>query len=422
MQRSSIALGLATVIFLTGCSYFQPQITIIAPLPEPVIVPKTPPVTTGLEVFLTLPHDSTFRYGLMTNQTGVDSKLNSNIVLLNNQVNLTALYSPEHGIYGAEFAGDKVGQEVDPQTGIPAFSTYGKLPQDIVPLLASVDGIIIDIQDIGIRGYTYIYSMAYMMEAAQKAGKKVIVLDRPNPITGNIVEGNVLDPAVASFVGLYPIPYRYGMTIGELAWLFNEEFGIKCELEIIRMTGWERGMWFDGTGLPWVPTSPHVPHPSMILNMIATGVYGELGVLSEGVGTTLPFEYIGGPWIKDPHHYAEVLQQRIGNGVKLRPCFFKPYYGRHRGKICGGVQLYVTDRNAYRPYITGLIAVAVTQELYPEVDLFGNKDRWKMFDQVSGGSWIREGLQDGIDPKTFEVQWNEELSEFMAIRQKYLLY
>lgn len=421
-MKRSIILGLSTFLLFSGCSYFQPQVTVIIPLPEPTIIPKPVPVRTGLEIFLASPHDSTFRYGLMTNQTGVNSKLNSNIVLLDDVLNLTALYSPEHGIYGAEFAGDKVGKEIDPQTGIQAFSTYGKKPADIVPLLASVDGVIIDIQDIGVRGYTYIYSMAYMMEAAQIAEKTVIILDRPNPITGSIVEGNVLDPAVSSFVGLYPIPYRYGMTIGELAWLFNDEFSIGCELEIVRMTGWSRSMWFDETGLPWIPTSPHVPHPSTILNMIATGVYGELGVLSEGVGTTLPFEYIGGPWIKDPHQFAKVLQSRIGNGVTLRPCFFKPYYGRYQGQVCGGVQLYITDRNAYRPYITGFIAMAVIQERYPEIDLFGNEDRWKMFDQVSGGTWIREELQQRVDPLTFEEPWAEELADFMVKRQKYLLY
>jgi len=421
-MRRNIIPEITTFLLLSGCSFFQPQVTFIVPIPEPTILPERAPVVTGLEVFLSTPHDSAYRYGLMTNQTGIDSKLNSNIVLLNDAMTLTALYSPEHGIYGAEFAGDKVGKEIDPQTGIPAFSTYGKKPADIVPLLAGVDGVIIDIQDIGVRGYTYIYSMAYMMEAAKIAGKKIIVLDRPNPINGHIVEGNVLDPAVASFVGLYPIPYRYGMTIGELAWLFNEAFGIRCSLEIVRMTGWTRDMWFDETGLPWIPTSPHVPHPATILNMIATGVYGELGVLSEGVGTMLPFEYIGGPWIKDPHRFAEVLQSRIGGGVKLRPCFFKPYYGRHQGKVCGGVQLYITDRNAFRPYITGLIVVAVTRELYPEIDLFGNEDRWKMFDQVSGGTWIREALQDGVNPLTFEQKWSDELADFMALRQNYLLY
>ncbi|MCF7796946.1 MAG: DUF1343 domain-containing protein [Lentisphaeria bacterium] len=420
MQR--FVLSISAFIILAGCSAFRPEITVITPVPEIVKVSEEIPVRTGLEIFLASAHDSTVRYGLMTNQTGVDAALNSNIVLLDEVVNLVALYSPEHGIYGAEFAGDKVGQEIDPQTGIPAYSTYRKKPADIAPILDGIDVLIIDIQDIGVRGYTYIYSMAYMMEAAQIAGKRVLVFDRPNPITGSTVEGNILDPAVASFVGLYPIPYRYGMTIGELAYLFNEEFGLRCELEIIRMAGWQREMWFDETGLPWIPTSPHVPHAETVLNMIATGVYGELGVLSEGVGTTLPFEYVGGPWIKDPHRFAAILQERIGPGVKLRPCFFKPYYGRHTGQICGGVQLYVTDRNAYRPYLTGFIILATAQELYPEVDLFGNENRWGMFDKVSGGTWIREAIQNGDDPHSLEARWQADLEKFMTLRQKYLLY
>ncbi len=384
---------------------------------------QKPIVKTGLEVFLDNPLTSpSMRYGLMTNQTGVDHNLISNVGLLNKKVNLCVLYSPEHGLYGAEKAGDQVDKERDFVTGIRSQSTYGLTPEQIIPLLDGVDIILFDIQDIGIRSYTYIYSMANLMKAASIADKKVIILDRPNPITGVYVEGNVLDPKLSSFVGMYQIPYRHGMTVGELALLFNNEFDIDCNLEVIPMKGWERDMWFDETGLCWVPTSPHVPHPEMILPMITTGVYGELGILSEGVGTTLPFEYSGGPWIHNPYKFSELLQDRICLGVKIRPTFFKPFYGRYKGLTCGGVQLHITDRDTYQPYITGLIILDVHNELYPDIDLFENKDRHRSFDRVTGATWIREELQRGTNPKLLKKRWEKDLAKYLATRQKYFLY
>jgi uncharacterized protein YbbC (DUF1343 family) len=264
--------------------------------------------------------------------------------------------------------------------------------------------------------------MAYLMQAASITGKKVIILDRPNPINGITMEGNLLDPQFSSFVGLYPIPYRHGMTIGELALLFNTEYGINCDLEVVKMEGWTRDMYFDDTGLPWVPTSPHVPDAATILPMIATGTYGELGMLSEGVGITTPFEVAGGPWIKDPHEFARALSARIKEGVIFRPTFFKPYYGRHKGQICGGVQLHVTDRDQFAPYLTGLLILAVHQELYPDIDLFANENRWSMFAKVTGSDQIRKDIQAGRDPLEMQQEWQTELIKFGEMRQKYLLY
>jgi uncharacterized protein YbbC (DUF1343 family) len=212
------------------------------------------------------------------------------------------------------------------------------------------------------------------------------------------------------------------MTTGELALLFNTEFEINCDLEVVKMEGWTRDMWFDETGLPWVPTSPHVPDASTILPMISTGTYGELHVLSEGVGITIPFEFSGGPWIVNPHEFAAALQDRVGEGVIFRPTFVKPYYGRYKGQVCGGVQLYVSDRDRYKPYLVGLQILAVHQELYPEIDLFAEEGRWGMFTKVMGDKQIKKDIQAGKDPLDMEAAWLGELNEFAQMRQKYLLY
>lgn len=380
-------------------------------------------VRSGLEVFLTRDHSKdTLRYGLLTNQTAVNRDLKHAVDLLPALIDLQLVLSPEHGLYGAENAGDKVENESQPNAALRSVTTYGQKPAEIVRLIEDLDVIIFDIQDIGVRSYTYIYSMAYLMKAAALSAKKVIIFDRPNPINGIQMEGNLLDPAVASFVGLYPIPYRHGMTTGELALLFNTEFQIHCELEVVPMKGWQREMWFDETGLPWVPTSPHVPDAGTILPMISTGTYGELGTLSEGVGTTIPFEFSGGPWIQDAQEFAQALQARAGDGVVYRPAYVKPYYGRHLGQVCGGVQLHVTDRDIYEPYFAGLQLLAVHQELYPSINLFENRDRWSMFSKVVGSNHIQEAIQNQVDMEDLKESWQSELAKFSSLREQYLLY
>ncbi len=418
-QRATILLILGA-LYLTACSHVPTP----APRSVPVLEMTTPVhVKSGLEVFLEttdgLPGQ---RVGLMTNQSAVDHDLHHAASLLAERVDLELLLSPEHGLYGAEDAGAKVGEEVDPATGIHSVSTYRRKPDEIAVFLENIDVVLFDIQDIGVRSYTYIYSMAYLMQAAAKSGTRVIILDRPNPIGGVQVEGNILEPEFASFVGLYPIPYRHGLTVGELAGLFNHEFGIDCRLDVIPMEGWYRELYFEDTDLPWVPTSPHVPHPMTILPMISTGVFGELHVLSEGVGTTIPFEFTGGPWIKDPREFAQAVEVRIGDGLDLRPTFVKPYYGRYAGQVCGGVQLYVTDLTRFKPYLAGLEILASHQELYPEVDLFANPKRLKSFQRVTGNSWILEGLRAGKSGTDLETRWTPALNEFLKKREKYLLY
>jgi len=416
-------LSIPIIAFLSACVKPPAPIT---PVKKPVSL-VTPvagaKVLSGLEVFVAMDHSSdTLRYGLLANQTCVNQDLIHGIELLKDAIDLRLLLSPEHGLFGAENAGDAIGSETDVGSGIISKTTYRQKPEQIAELISDLDVVLFDIQDIGIRSYTYIYSMAYLMQAAEIAGKKVIILDRPNPINGNRLEGNILEPEHSSFVGLYPIPYRHGMTIGELALLFNAEFDINCDLEIIQMEGWTRNMWFEDTGLPWVPTSPHVPDAETILPMISTGTYGELGMLSEGVGTTVPFELAGGPWIKNPHEFAEALSARITEGVIFRPTFFKPYYGRHKGEICGGVQVHVTDRDLYSPYITGVLIMSVHQDLYPEIDLFKNEHRWSMFGKVMGTDDFRKELKAGKDPLEMQAGWQADLREFDTLRQEYLLY
>ena len=422
-RRQIVVMGILLVLLLQSCVSVAPPIA--EEIPPAPIAPDLPldMVKSGLEVFIERGNwDPNLKYGLMANQTCVDRQLVHGVQLLPEYINLVLILSPEHGLFGAENAGDFIGEEVELSSGIKAVTTYRKKQAEINEMISELDVILFDIQDIGVRSYTYIYSMSYAMKAAAAMGKKVIILDRPNPINGVQMEGNILRPENASGVGRYPIPYRHGMTTGELALLFNTEFEIGCDLEVVKMEGWTRDMWFDETGLPWVPTSPHVPDAATILPMISTGTYGELHVLSEGVGITIPFEFSGGPWIVNPHEFAAALQDRVGEGVIFRPTFVKPYYGRYKGQVCGGVQLYVSDRERYKPYLVGLQILAVHQELYPEIDLFAEEGRWGMFTKVMGDKQIKKDIQAGKDPLDMEAAWLGELNEFAQMRQKYLLY
>jgi len=361
--------------------------------------------------------------GLLTNPSGVNSKLEatSDILVNHDQIALKVLFGPEHGIRGAIYAGEKIATSTDEKTGLPIYSLYGETRKPSPEMLRDLDVIIIDIQDIGLRAYTYIYTMAMVMEAAADNGKHVIVLDRPNPIGGEHIEGNLVEDGFSSFVGLYPIPYQHGMTIGELALLFNSEFDIHCKLDVIPMVGWDRSMLWEDTGLSWIPTSPHVPHWQSIFYMGATGTFGELQVLSEGVGYTSPFEIAGAPWI-DGEVFAEHLNKLNLPGVYFRPIYFKPYYSYYAGKICQGVQLHITDLLAFRPYSTGLYIMQTHIELYPDQDLFYHEKRVEMFNKVVGTDKIRTLLTTGVKVDKIIESWTSDLENFKLIRQNYLLY
>lgn len=367
------------------------------------------------------------RIGLITNPTGVTYDLRSTADVLHaaHNVRLVALYGPEHGIRGDTHAGDEVADARDPITKLPVYSLYGKTRKPTPEMLKDIDTLVYDIQDIGSRSYTYISTMAVAMEAAAENDKEFIVLDRPNPLTGDRVEGRPLDMNFQSFVGQLPIPYVYAMTCGELARMINEEGwlanGVKCKLAIVAMKGWRRDMWFDQTGLAWVPTSPHIPRADTSMFYAATGIMGELQVLSEGVGYTLPFELAGAPFIDKPDEFARLLNARKLPGVLFRPLYFKPYYIRNVGVQNGGAQIHLIDRDKADLTAIQFHIMDVVRTMYPNQKLFGNK-RDNMFDKVCGTDQVRKMFEQGRSAADIAEFWNSGREDFTARRAKYLLY
>ncbi|TDK23010.1 DUF1343 domain-containing protein [Luteimonas aestuarii] len=361
------------------------------------------------------------RVGLVTNPTGVDRDLRSSIDRLaaHPGVTLVALYGPEHGVRGDAQAGDQVGSTRDPRTGVPVHSLYGEHREPTAAMLQGVDVLVFDIQDVGARFYTYPYTLANVMRAARRAGIPVVVPDRPNPVGGVQVEGPVLEPEYASFVGQYAIPIRHGMTLGELARLFNEGFDIGAELHVVPMRGWRRDAVEPGHALPWVLPSPNMPTPDTALVYPGTGLV-EGTNLSEGRGTTRPFELIGAPYVD-----ADVLADRMNAldlpGVRFRPAWFTPTFSKHAGELCGGVQLHVTDADAFRPVRTGIALLAALQSLYPDAFAFLPGER-PFFDTLVGNSWVREAILAGETASDIEARWLPGLQRFEAMRVRYLLY
>lgn len=375
---------------------------------------------TGIEVLL---HDRPDlirgkRVGLITNPTGVDRELVSDVDLLAHTpgVHLVALFGPEHGIRGAHQAGASVGSDRDPVTGLPVYSLYGKTRQPTPAMLEGVDVLVFDVQAVGTRFYTYLYTMADSMKAAAAAHIPIIVLDRPDPIGGVAVQGPVLDPKFASFVGEYPIPLRYGMTIGELAAVFNGEFHIGADLTVVKMRGWKRSMYYDDTPLQFVMPSPNMPTETTAL------VYPGMGLvegtnISEGRGTTRPFELAGAPWI-DAEKLARVLNDKRLPGVRFRPVHFTPTFSKYEGKLCNGVQVHVMDRDTFDPVVVGLTVIETIHYLYPNQFAFNASD----FDRLVGNGWVRQDIEKGMPVSEIQQRWQKGLSQFEKIRQKYLLY
>lgn len=364
------------------------------------------------------------RVGLITNMTGVDSqgRHSADLVRATPGVELVALFAPEHGLRGDRQAGEYVPSYVDPVTGLPVYSLYGETRKPTPAMLRGIDVLIFDIQDVGARFYTYVYTMAYAMEAAAEHGIPFIVLDRPNPIGGEIVEGPVLDPSLSSFVGLYPIALRHGMTVGELALYFNSEFGIGAELTVVPMEGWSRSMWFDETGLPWIPPSPN-------MRTLATAtVYPGMGLIegtnvSEGRGTDAPFETVGAPWI-DGERLAAELNALGLPGVRFHPVVFTPTASKYEGQRSEGVRIEVTDRTRYASVTTGLHLIATLKRLYPQDFAWRAPDRSGryFFDQLSGDRTVRQKLDAGVPVPAIVQSWQEALDAFLARRARYLLY
>lgn len=367
------------------------------------------------------------RIGLLANPSAIDSSYRFILDLFLGEPSwkIGALFGPEHGLRSEMQDQEWCDGFKDPQTGLPVYSLYGERLKPEPQMLQGLDAVVYDIQDVGSRYYTFIYTLAYMMEACGQAGIEVVVLDRPNPINGVDTEGPMLEPGYESFVGRYPLPTRHAMTTGELALYFREECGIRCRLEVVGIEGWDRNRFYEDTGLPWVLPSPNMPivdtamvYPGQCL-LEGTNV-------SEGRGTTRPFEIFGAPWIQPDTLCRQLASYRLP-GVVFRPLFFRPTFNKFARELCGGAQIHVLNRRDFRPVKTTLCILHAFLSLHPQ------HFRWKQppyeyvtdrlpIDILFGNSWIREALERGDAPDAIEARWLGALQAFGARRSKYLLY
>jgi len=347
-------------------------------------------------------------------------------MLAEKSFNLVSLFGPQHGARG-EKQDNMIESDfyLDPDTRLPVHSLYGVTRWPTEEMLSGLDTLVFDLQDVGTRVYTFIHTMAYCMASCARYGKSMVVVDRPNPISGTQIEGDLLDPEFKSFVGLYPLPMRHGMTAGELALLYNSEFGIGCQLTVVPMQGWRRSQWFDQTGLPWIMPSPNLPtldsatvYPGMVL------LEGTL--LSEGRGTTRPFEFLGAPYI-NARMLAEHLKGLQLPGVRFRPVHFEPTFQKFAGVMCGGVQLHIVDRDRFEPFLTGLAVISAVKELYP------NSFQWRQppyeyetrkmpIEILCGGNRIARQIDAGTPPGEIRQGWLEAVARFRTLREPCLLY
>jgi uncharacterized protein YbbC (DUF1343 family) len=385
-------------------------------------------IRTGLDVLLQ--HRKKLlankRLGLVANPSSVDGQLRFlvDLFLAEKSWKVVSLFGPEHGLRG-ELQDQEIASSFhDSSSGLPVHSLYGQNLKPAAEMLRGIDAMVFDIQDVGSRYYTFIYTLSYIMEACKEANVEVVVLDRPNPINGKDIEGPVLEKGFESFVGRFPLPTRHGMTVGELAFYFHQELGLNCKLEVVKMDDWRRDTFFEQTGLPWVLPSPNMPtvdsaivYPGMCL-LEGTNV-------SEGRGTTRPFEVFGAPWI-NPDILTRHLDDFRLPGVRFRPLFFQPTFNKFARKLCGGAQMHITDRNEFRPVKTVLCLLSVLLKACPDF-------RWKdppyefvtdrlPIDILWGNSWIRKDLEAGMRPDDIEEKWQALLDEFRQKRQHYLLY
>lgn len=369
------------------------------------------------------------RVGLITNPTGVNRVLESTIDLLHEAINveLTALYGPEHGVRGDYSAGDKVETTVDKKTGVPVYSLYGKTKKPTPEMLQNVDVLIYDIQDIGSRSYTYISTLGLAMEAAAENNIPFIVLDRPNPLGGERMEGMITEPEFTSFVSQFPIPYIHGLTVGELAKFLNGEKllknGIQCELTVIEMEGWKRSMTFMETELPWVASSPHIPNPESAFFYPISGIIGELYDISIGVGYTMPFQTFAATWI-DADKLCKTLKKEDIPGIIFRPIHYKPYYSTSKGTIIHGVQVHITDYNIAPLSLIQFYVLQACHELWPDEDLFerATDARISMFDKVCGSDKVRKNFTKEFKVSAIEKMWTKDIPKFRKTASNYFLY
>ncbi|MGV8962268.1 MAG: exo-beta-N-acetylmuramidase NamZ domain-containing protein [Candidatus Saccharimonadaceae bacterium] len=367
------------------------------------------------------------RVGLITNPTGVDNNLKSTIDILHEapNVNLVALYGPEHGVRGDVHAGDKVDTFTDPNTGVPVYSLYGATRKPTAEMLQGLDVLVYDIQDIGCRSYTYISTMYLAMQAAAENNIAFVVLDRPNPVGGLKVEGNLAEDGFISFVSQLKIPYLYGLTCGELALMINKEMmgATPCQLDVVKMKKWKRKMKFEDTNLQWVPASPHIPFDHSAIFYPVSGIVGELGYMSIGVGYTLPFEMFAAEWI-NAEEFARALNVKNLPGVKFRPIHLKPFYSVGKGENLQGVQVHLMDFEKARLSDIQFHVMEVVAELYPDKAVFDHADkgRFDMFDKVSGSDYIRLEFSKNNKFSDIRSYWMKDETSFKNRSKKYYLY
>ena len=401
-----------------------------------MIQAKSPVVKTGIEVLRDRGFEGLVgrKVGLVTNPSGVDRNLNSTVDILFNApgVELVALYGPEHGVRGDVYAGDKINNSIDPTTGLPVYSIYGSTRKPTPEMLEGIEVMVYDIQDVGVRSYTFISSLGLVMEACAEKGIEVIVLDRPNPLGGNKIEGCYVEPGFYSFVSQYKIPYVYGLTVGELAEMINEEKmnrGQKgdqkpahCRLTVIPMEGWTRDMVYEDTGLPWVLPSPNIPFKDSPMYYASSGVCGELyGFLNIGIGYTLPFQVFGAVWM-EPDKLKAKLETYDMPGVDFRTIWYKPFSGSLKGQLVKGLQFFFTDYEKARLTEVQFMVMQAINELYPDKRAFEMVSGIGLFDKVCGTDRIRLDFMQDYRFDSIKDYWRKDEADFRKLSAKYHMY
>jgi uncharacterized protein YbbC (DUF1343 family) len=387
-----------------------------------------PRVVSGLERLLERPEPVRgMRLGLVVNPASITRDfVHASVALANRRgVKLKALFGPEHGIAAEAQDLVEVGHSRDRETGLPVHSLYGETRVPTPAMLAELDAMLFDVQDVGSRYYTFVYTMLHVMQACARDGKRVVVLDRPNPLGGDVVDGNVLEPEYRSFVGMHTLAVRHGMTPGELALLFRAELALDVELKVVPMKGWRRAMHFEDTGLPWVLTSPNIPTVDTAF-VYPGGCLVEGTNLSEGRGTTRPFELVGAPWL-DGAALARALERERLPGVRFRSAAFKPTFQKHQDRMCHGVQLHVTDRGRFPAFLTYLLLIHHARRQDPR--RFAWRDPpyeyeyvKRPFDILCGTSRVRVAIEQGVSPRQLARGFGRDAAAFRRRRRRYLLY
>lgn len=401
-----------------------------------VVFASGPVVKTGIEVLRDRGFEGLVgkRVGLVTNPSGVDHLMNSTVDILFNApgVELVALYGPEHGVRGDVYAGDHVKDSYDEATGLPVYSIYGATRKPTKEMLQGIDVMVYDIQDVGVRSYTFISTLGLVMEACGETGIEVMVLDRPNPLGGNKIEGCCVEPGFYSFVSQYKIPYVYGLTVGELAVMINEEgmnrgqkgnqAPARCELTVVPMEGWERDMVYEDTGLPWVLPSPNIPFKDTPMYYAAAGICGELyGFMNIGIGYTLPFQVFGAVWL-DPDRLKNLLDSYGLPGVSFRTIWYKPFSGSQKGQLVKGLQYFFTDYENARLTDTQFYVMQAVAELYPDKKAFEIISGYGLFDKVCGTDYVRLEFQKRYNVSDILEYWRKDEEDFRTLSQRYHIY